>query len=72
MNADMEKYQGLDKIFDWYNEDKIINAVGKSAKRSLQVLTDEDYSLICEKVFEEIKIKLDKNSSLRIKLIILG
>ena len=37
-----------------YDEQKIINAVNKSAKRSLQVLTDEDYSIICNKVLEEL------------------
>ena len=37
-----------------YNEQKIINAVGKSAKRTLQNLTGEDYSNICNKVYHDL------------------
>lgn len=38
-----------------YDEQKIINAVNKSASRALFNFTQEDYSLICNKVFEEIE-----------------
>ena len=38
-----------------YDEQKIINAVNKSANRALFNFTKEDYGLICNKIFEEIE-----------------
>lgn len=38
-----------------YDEQKIINAVNKSASRALFNFTKEDYDLICNKIFEEIE-----------------
>lgn len=38
-----------------YNEQKIIDAVNKSASRALYTFTNEDYSKICNKVLEEIE-----------------
>lgn len=38
-----------------YDEQKIINAVNKSANRALFTFTKEDYDLICNKIFEEIE-----------------
>lgn len=37
-----------------YDEQKIISACHKSANRALEVLTDEDYSNICNKVLEMV------------------
>ena len=37
-----------------YDEQKIINAISKSAKRALDNITNDDYSKICEKIFDEV------------------
>lgn len=38
-----------------YDEQKIINAVNKSASRALFNFTKEDYDMICNRIFEEIE-----------------
>lgn len=38
-----------------YDEQKIINAVNKSASRALFNFTKKDYDLICNRIFEEIE-----------------
>lgn len=43
-----------DKTFETYNEQKIINACGLAANRSLFTLTDDDYAAICNRVLEII------------------
>lgn len=43
-----------DGTIEDYDEQKIINAVSKSAYRALIKLTEEDYSIICNRVLEEI------------------
>ena len=42
-----------DKTIEPYDEQKIINAVNKSAQRALENLTREDYANICNEVFGE-------------------
>lgn len=37
-----------------YDEQKIINAVNKSASRAIYTFTPEDYGIICNRVYEEI------------------
>ena len=44
-----------DKTLEEYDEQKIINAVNKSAQRALVNLSREDYSTICNRVFQEIE-----------------
>ena len=43
-----------DGTLDLYTDQKIINAVGLAAQRALVSLNDDDYSKICERVFEVI------------------
>lgn len=44
-----------DKTIEPYDEQKIINAVNKSAQRALENLTREDYTNICNEVFQELE-----------------
>ena len=44
-----------DKTIEPYDEQKIINAVNKSAQRALEILTEEDYANICNEVFQELE-----------------
>lgn len=41
-------------ILEPYNEQKIIDACSKSASRAMVQLTDEDYTLICNRVLEMV------------------
>lgn len=44
-----------DKTIEPYDEQKIINAVNKSVQRALEVLTEEDYTNICNEVYQELE-----------------
>lgn len=44
-----------------YDEQKIIDAVSKSAKRALQNLTNEDYVNICNMVWDEVQVNEEDN-----------
>jgi ribonucleoside-triphosphate reductase len=43
-----------DGTLEEYNEQKIINAVNKSAKRAMLTLNNEDYKLICTEVWNKL------------------
>lgn len=43
-----------DGTLEDYNEQKIINACNKAAKRAMAILTDEDYKIICNAVWEQL------------------
>ena len=44
-----------DGTLEEYSEQKIINAINKSASRALYTFTPKDYGIICNRVFEEIE-----------------
>lgn len=52
-----------------YNEQKIIDAVNKSAKRAICNLTEEDYGVICNRVFEEIEAENFENEEVPVLFI---
>ena len=52
-----------------YNEQKIINAVSKAALRAREQLTDNDYSLICNRVLEHLAEEDTWNEELQEDLI---
>lgn len=43
-----------DGTLEEYNEQKIINAINKSAKRAMLTLNNEDYKLICTEVWNKL------------------
>lgn len=43
-----------DKTIEPYDDQKVINAVTKSAQRALETLTEEDYRIICNEVFFDL------------------
>ena len=43
-----------DKTIEPYDDQKVINAVTKSAQRALETLTEEDYRIICNEVFSDL------------------
>ena len=43
-----------DKTVEPYDDQKVINAVTKSAQRALETLTEEDYRIICNEVFFDL------------------
>jgi len=44
-----------DGTYEEYNEQKIINAINKSALRAIYTFTPEDYGIVCNAVLEEIE-----------------
>lgn len=51
----MRRVEKKDGTLQDYNEQKIIDAVNKSASRALYTFTPDDYSEICNRVFEQIE-----------------
>ena len=43
-----------DNTIEPYDEQKVINAVTKSAQRALETVTEEDYKIICNEVFFDL------------------
>lgn len=43
-----------DGTLEQYNEQKIINACNKAARRAMVILTDEDYQIICNAVWDKL------------------
>lgn len=58
-----------DGTLEEYNEQKIINAVNKSAGRVPCTLSANDYGNICNKVFEEIESENFDNEEIPVKFI---
>lgn len=58
-----------DGTLEDYNEQKIINAVNKSAGRVPCTLSEKDYGKICNKVFEEIESENFENDEIPVRFI---
>lgn len=58
-----------DGTLEEYNEQKIINAVNKSASRVPCTLSEKDYIIICNNVFEEIESENFDNDEVPVKII---
>ncbi len=58
-----------DGTLEGYNEQKIINAVNKSAGRVPCTLSEIDYGRICNKVFEEIESEDFDSNEVPVKFI---
>ena len=43
-----------DGTLEDYNEQKIINACNKAARRAMVTLADEDYQIICDAVWDKL------------------
>lgn len=52
-----------------YSEQKIIDAVNKSASRALYTFTPNDYSIICNRVYEEIDVEDFENEEVPVSFI---
>lgn len=52
-----------------YDEQKIIDAVNKAASRALYSFTSEDYSIICNRVYEEIEAENFENDEVPVSFI---
>lgn len=65
----MVKVIKKDNTLQDYDEQKIIDAVTKSANRSLVNLTNDDYSIICNRVFEEIESENFDNDEIPVSFI---
>lgn len=58
-----------DGTLEEYNEQKIINAINKSASRVPCTLSEKDYIIICNDVFEEIESENFDNDEVPVKFI---
>lgn len=58
-----------DNTLQEYNEQKIIDAVNKSANRALFSFTSDDYSAICNRVYEEIESENFENDEVPVSFI---
>lgn len=58
-----------DNTLQEYDEQKIIDAVNKSANRALFSFTSDDYSTICNRVYEEIESENFENNEVPVSFI---